>query len=1051
MVLLAGLNAVLGRYTGETDIVIGAPSTERSSVEAEALIGFFVNTLPLRTDVSGDPSFRTLLARVRDTMLDAFSHRDVPFEAIVERLQPERDLSRSPLVQVMCAMAHGAASGFALPQLSSSPLRFGDDDGTTKFDLTVYGFAAGGSLDVSVGFYADAYDRDLMERFSAHFRRLFEAAASQPDVPISQLDLLGPAERRWLVSGLNREATPYPGDRTIPEVFADVVARHATDVAVSERNRTMTYRKLDEAADALAARLRDAGVRPGDAVGLTAERSSGLVVAMLGALKAGACYVPLDPTYPSERLEYMAADARVRAIVRLTSGGFSIESVGEDEPFDTGATAPAYIMYTSGSTGRPKGVAIPHRAILRLVWDADYAGLGPDDVVAHASNTAFDAATWEVWGALLNGARLEVLDGDTLTSPGALAAELRARGVTAMFVTTALFNIISREVPDAFGSLDHLLFGGEAVDSDAVARIVRAAKPRRLVHVYGPTETTTFASWHEVTAVPGAGETVPIGLPIVNTTLHVLDEARLPVPVGVAGELYIGGDGLALGYVGDADLTRQKFVADPFMPGSRLYRTGDRVRRRRDGAIEFVGRIDRQVKLRGFRIEPGEVEAELRRFDEIAIAVVRVWRRNGDARLVGYVVPEEGATIEATELQERLRGRLPDHMVPAHLTVLDAMPLNPNGKIDTKQLPEPAEHHVASYVAPRGQAMVRMAELWRRALRVERVGANDSFFDLGGHSLLAVELMAAVEKSFGKAIPLSTLFDAPTLAAFTVRVSGHDDSAEADLIVPIQPNGSRLPLFCFHPGGGNVFYYRPLARHLDEEQPVLGIQARGADGRSRPHRTVEEMAAAYVAVIKQAQPEGPVHLLGWSLGGLIAFETARLLEQEGRIVALLALLDTSFPRPTSWWERQRSYFRTLRRDGLQGLQSVAESMWAHTRVTLGKLRHGPRWAYYLLRAKPIPPLLAGKRLTHIGLAANESYRPSAYPGVVTYLRATGPDGSWTRRPDLPWCDVAARVDVIDVPGAHAGPGSMLDEPHLAVLAGEVDALLQATAVEGARA
>ena len=568
MTLVAGLSAMLQRYTGETDILVGAPGTERSSVATEALIGFFVNTLPLRTDVSGDPSFRTLLGRVRATMLDALAHRDVPFEAIVERVQPPRDPSRSPLIQVMCAMAHGGEERFALPSITSVPLRAASKDRSTKLDLTVYGFMDDGPLEVSVGFYADAYERTLMERFGEHFRRLLEAAALQPDVPISRLDVLGPGERSWLLSGLNQSATPYPSDRTISEVFRDVVARHEADVAISERGRTMTYGELNEAAGIVAARLRDAGVEPGDAVGLAAERSTAAIVAMLGILEVGACYVPLDPTYPAERLEFMKADVGVRAIVRPGRGGFDIEAIEAEAPADFGGAVPAYVMYTSGSTGRPKGVAIPHRAILRLVWDADYAQLGPDDVVAHASNTAFDAATWEVWGALLNGARIEVIDRDTLTSPGALAAELADRGVTAMFVTTALFNIIARELPDAFGSLNHLLFGGEAVDPDAVARVLRAARPRRLVHVYGPTETTTFASWHEVTNIPTAGETVPIGLPIVNTTLHVLDEHTNPVPIGVAGELYIGGDGVALGYVGDAELTRQKFVADPL--GTRL-------------------------------------------------------------------------------------------------------------------------------------------------------------------------------------------------------------------------------------------------------------------------------------------------------------------------------------------------------------------------------------------------------------------------------------------------------------------------------------------------
>ncbi|MFQ5554515.1 MAG: amino acid adenylation domain-containing protein, partial [Acidimicrobiia bacterium] len=1036
MALVAALAATLSRYTGDQDVIVGSPSTERTMAETENLIGFFVNTLPLRSDVSGDPSFRTLLDRVRDTVVEAFGNSSIPFEAIVEQVEPGRDPSRSPIFQVMCAMTQGSAPRFELDGLVTSSLGARTGDPTTKFDLTVFGHVDGAEISLSLGYNTDIFDAETVKELAHHLAALLAAATEHPDVPLSRLDLLTPNERRWLVTELNDTQRSYPSERRIHEVVAEIAADRRNEIAVSENGTVLTYGELVTAATDLASRLEAAGVRPGDTVGLGMGRSAGLIVAMLATLMADACYVPLDPSYPDDRLGLMREDAGLRALVGHGPDGYEVTPLGPHAAPRFGDDAPAYVMYTSGSTGRPKGVAIPHRAVLSLVCNADYAPLTDADVVAHASNTSFDASTWEVWGALLNGSSIAVLDNDTVTSPQRLADAIRSEGVTAMFVTTALFNSIAAVCPDAFATVDRLLFGGEAVDPRSVATILDTAPPRTLVHVYGPTEATTFAAWHEVEDVPLRARTIPIGLPIVNTSLHVLDAAMDPLPVGVVGELYIGGEGLAQGYVGDEELTQQRFVDDPFStrPGARLYRTGDLVRRRRDGAIEYHGRADRQVKLRGFRIEPGEVEARLRDHPGVASALVRVWGRGQDRRLVAYLVPSPGAEIDVAALGATARSALPRHAVPGHFVVLDELPMTPNGKIDTGALPDPTGVTAAEHQPARGEAMLAMAEIWQDVLGASSVGATDDFFLLGGHSLLAVELMAAVERRFGAVVPLSTLFEAPTLAEFTRRTVSGTGSGPASQVVQIR-GGSEPPLFCMHPGGGNIFSYAPLSRYLGPRQGVVGIQARGADGIGTPHRTIEEMAEAYVGLIVATQPTGPYHLAGYSLGGTIAYETARRLVARGHDVALLALMDTTLAGGAPFIARLARRVRMVITGGNSGRENVKEEVRVSLRRLGGRLRHGPKWTYYRIRRRPIPPALAGKRLTHIGIAAHRKYRPprDPYDGTIIYFRAKGLAGEVSARPDTPWRALAAHVEVVGVPGFHTGDEAIIQEPYAATL------------------
>lgn len=725
--LLAVFKTLLHRYSRQTDVLTGSPVAGRTHADTEGLIGFFVNTLVLRDDLSGNPSFRELLVRVRETALSALANQELPFEKLIEELRPARVPGRTPLVPVMFVLQHTPAQPFRFAGLEAAPMPV--DSGAAKFDITLALQEEPRGLVAEIDYNRDLFDAATIRRMLGHFETLLGGVVADRQSRLNSLPLLTPGERRQLLVDWNRTETAFPRDKTIHELFAGQAARAPEAVAVVDGARRMTYRELDARAGELAQRLRELGVGPDVCVGVFLERSLEMIVAMLAALKAGGAYLPLDTVHPPERLAFMLADAAAPVLVTqralsgtcaafesklsslkrlflddLCSASGTRSPVAPRASFSPSARrAPrasdlAYVIYTSGSTGQPKGVAVPHRAVVRLVRNTDYAQLGPDDRVAQASNCSFDAATFEVWGALLNGGRLVIVPKDIVLSPRDYVEQLRRDGVTAMFITTALFNQMAREVPGAFRTLRHVLFGGEAADPRPVASVLRDRPPQRLLHVYGPTETTTFATWHEVRAIPEGARTIPIGRPIANTTLHVLDERHQPVPIGVPGELYIGGDGVARGYLNRPELTAERFVPAPFaadharrrggadqceirdprseiqgelpapcvggdeIGGDRgvLYKTGDLVRYLADGSIEFIGRLDNQVKIRGFRVEPAEIEAALSRHPAVsACAVVPHDDPRQGRRLVAYVVLAARSGRRAGADRLDLRDELP--------------------------------------------------------------------------------------------------------------------------------------------------------------------------------------------------------------------------------------------------------------------------------------------------------------------------------------------------------------------------------------------------------
>jgi amino acid adenylation domain-containing protein len=784
MVLLGAFQVLLGKYSGSDDIVVGSPIAGRTRKEVEELIGFFVNTMVLRTDLSGDPSFREVLRRAREVTLGAYENQEVPFERLVAELQPERTLSHAPLFQVLLVLQNAGGGGPKLPGLEESAVQA--ERVSAKFDLSLEVKATAQGLHGGLTYSTDLFDRGTIDRMLGHLSLVLEQVAADADVRLSRLALAGPEERARVVVEWNRTEAEFPRDAAIHALFEAQAARTPDAVALVWGAEELTYRELDARANRLAHHLAGLGVGPESRVGVRVERSIANVVATLAVLKAGGCCVPVDTTYPAERMALMLADSAVRILLsdaEVDAPGLHVIHLhqvaevlagGPDHAPSANASAGnlAYVFYTSGSTGRPKGVMMAHREVVQYAACIPQTmPLGPGDRMGQASNASFDAAVFEIWGALLNGATLVGIDRDVLFSAPLLGQALREQGITHLYQTAALFNQHVREQVDVYASLRQLVFGAEAVGTEGVRAMLRDGKPARVLHEYGPTEATVWCTLDVVEEVEEGAATVPIGRPIPNARAYVLDPAGEPLPVGVPGELCIGGDGVVRGYLGRPALTAERFVPDPFAaePGGRMYRTGDRARWKADGKLEFMGRLDDQVKIRGFRIEPGEVEAAMASYPGVREA--RVMMREdqpGDKRLVAYVVGE----AETEALREHLRQSLPEYMVPHAFVPVDRIPLTPNGKLDRRALPAPGSDAYAGreYEAPADETEQALAEIWAEVLRVERVGRRDNFFELGGHSLLAMRVLSRVREVLDVKVAVRELFTWPVLKDFAQQV-----------------------------------------------------------------------------------------------------------------------------------------------------------------------------------------------------------------------------------------------------------------------------------------
>ncbi len=781
MTLLAAFKTLLYRYTGQWDILVGSPIANRNRAEIEGLIGFFVNTLVLRTDLSGNLTFRELLCRVREVTLGSYTHQDLPFERLVEELQPERDLSRNPLFQVVFALQNVLVEAPTLPSLAVSPVEV--HNGTAKFDLTLEMWERADGLCGQLEYNVDLFDATTISRMVGHFQTLLEGIVANPEQRLSELSLLTEAECHQLLVW-NDTKMDYPQDTCAHHLFETQVARAPDVVAAVFEDEQLTYAELNRRANQLAYHLQALGVGPEVLVGICVERSLEMVVGILGILKAGGAYAPLDPTYPKERLALMLTDTqapvlltqeRLRKslpqhqvhVVCLDSDWGGIAKESTDNPA-TSATAEnlVYVIYTSGSTGRPKGVQIEHKGLLNLIsWHQNAFTVSETDRASQVAGPGFDAAVWEVWPYLAAGASICLVDDQARASPPHLRDWFVSNAITIGFLPTPLAeSALLLDWPDDV-ALRTLLTGGDRLTHHPTPSL-----PFELVNNYGPTESTVVATFGFVPPQNQADRAPPIGRPISNTQVYLLDRNLQPVPIGVPGELYIGGDGLARGYLRRPNLTKEKFIPNPFSneSGARMYRTGDLARYLPDGNIEFLGRIDHQVKIRGFRIELGEIEAVLVQYPAVRETVVLAREDDpGDKRLVAYVVPQGEQKLAVGDLQVFLRRKLPDHMVPSAFIMLEALPLTPNGKVDRRALPAPdiaRPEWGEAFVAPYTPIEKELAQIWCDVLGIRQVSISDNFFNLGGHSLLATQVTSRIRDAFHVEMPIRNLFETAIIA-----------------------------------------------------------------------------------------------------------------------------------------------------------------------------------------------------------------------------------------------------------------------------------------------
>ena len=1084
--LLTALDVVLSRYSGQRDVGVTTITANRNRAEIENLIGFFVNTLVLRTHVRANSTFLELLREVRTMVLEAYQHQDMPFEKIVEALAPERVRSRVPLAHAMLVLQNVKPARWELSELQVNPIsnyHIGSsllelDLEPLKFDFLLSFQETANGLEGGLSYARDRYDTQQMERLLEHFKRVLEVMTTAADTQIDSISLLTEIEKQQIVVEWNQTQLAYPR-MTVASAFTEQVKRAPHAIAVEHEGRRLTYLELDQRANQLAHDLKKLGIGPEMRVGICAQRSLEMVVGLLGILKAGGAYVPLDPSYPSERLEYIIKHAEVRLL--LSQGElkrYATESVAHidvsnvfhkiglestEEVFNENLESSlAYVMYTSGSTGLPKGVGVEHRSILRLVKEQNYAVLNNEQVFLQFAPLAFDASTFEIWGCLLNGGRLVVYP-PGITSLKELGNAVQRNGVTTLWLTAGLFHQMVEEELPSLKCVTQLLAGGDTLRAFQVRKVLEQFPNMHVINGYGPTENTTFSCCYRMasTQLEDFKNNVPIGRPIINTQVYVVDESMQLLPPGMPGELCVAGVGLARGYLSRPDLTAEKFMPNPFSEseGGRLYRTGDRVRWRPDRTLEFLGRIDQQVKIQGYRIEPGEIEAALREHPEVQDAVVVAQLGPLDEkRLVAYVIPKNVALdLQPDVLREHLRRKLPRYMVPDTYVNLDVFPLTLNGKLDYKALPYPSSAPASAGTncrETRDAVEAFLKQIWAEVVGTSSFGIRDDFFTIGGNSLKAAVLCTRIEERFGRQVPISLVFDKTTIEQQAAFLRGESLISVPESLVPIQSRGSSRPLFCVHPYFGLAHCYLELSRMLGPDQPFYGLQSRGLESGQTPLPTVPDMASCYLESIRRIQLSGPYRLAGWSMGALIAYEMAQQLVAAGEEVEFLGLLE-GWARPfdaSSSPNRLMDWSDWVSQEEQEYLIGLAEEELGISEKELCSMTHDERIAWYLQEGKTcekIPDSVSQdqfRRLLKV-IATNKvaisCYQTKPYPGRAILLRAPLLPGDedethgWAKL-------VLGGLEVFEVPGTHDDFMSM---PAVARVAEILTSYMHADSVE----
>ncbi len=1052
--ILAGFTALLRRYSSQEDFVLGTVTSGRKHSELESMLGCFQNPLALRLKLAGDPSFRELLAHTREVTLSALSHDNAPFERLVEELSVRRDASRNPLFSVMFSLVPPTPTfetGWDMNQLDL-------ETGTAKFDLDLELDDRPTGLQGRFVYCTELFDASTIERMVGHFQTMLQAIVADPEEKISRLPMLSGAEKAQFAEWNNTE-TQYPHEVCMHELVEAQAARTPNANAVEHGNLSLTFRELNRRANQLAHFLQKRGIGPESKVGICLRRSLELPVALLAVLKSGAACVPLDPAYPKERLTYMLEDSQTSLV--LTQPGllaevtdFDAEVVnldadwmlfaGESRDNARSGVKPenlAYLIYTSGSTGKPRGVLLTHGGLVNHnVAVSQLFGISPADRMAQFASISFDIAVEEIFPTWIAGGALVVREEDASLAVGDFLRWVDEKRVTALDLPTAYWHELVRELSDSALSLPKslriVIVGGEKASSGALATWRKLAGPRvRWVNTYGPTETSVIVTSFEPKASQEIPSVLPIGRPIANTRIYILGKNLQPLPVGIAGDLYVAGPGLARGYLNRPEITAEKFVRDPFSndPSARMYKTGDLARFLASGEIEFAGRTDDQVKIRGYRVELEEIEAVLGSHAG-AREVVVMARENssGEKSLVAYVVPSREQVPTNSELRSYLKQKLPHYMVPSAFVLLEALPKTPNGKVDKRALPAPKASDFAEtqeYVSPTDELETQLAKIWETVLDKQPIGIRDNFFELGGHSLLAARLMHRIEQSLGQRLPLAALLQAPTVEQLSGLLRQEKWSSSWSSLVAIQSGGSRPSFFCVHGVGGNVVGFRDLARHLGSDQPFYALQPQGLDGKRECLTSIPQMAERYIQEIRRVQPEGPYRIGGYSFGGLVAYEMAQQLEARGEEVALLGLFDTYPGKMESRGSQLKNLFSLP-------LKEQASFVWKKGTFVLMTLRKR-------LELQMLPRALRNVRQACAKAAGAYDVQP--YSGRVTLFRVREKSVGSLNDPYAIWWRVAAGgVDLREISGDHL---SLLKEPQVRFLAEELGDCLEQSSNE----
>ena len=1042
MAVYALFRLVLARHTGQQDILVSTPVAGRGQPQLERLIGCFINTVTLRTPVDENLSFNALLDQVKAEVLEALDNQELPFYRLVEELRPERDPSRTTLVQTQFTFQSSFQSELDLTGVMATFVP--PETRSTRFDLTLEVFPDGGGLRCVFAFNTDLFRPETVDRLAGHFCQLLEGVAARPTAALATIDMLTPAERSGAVLELNRTVLNLPGESCVHDLFAAQVRQTPDAVAAEFGKQRLTYRELDERSTNLARHLNELGVAAESLVGVCLDRSLEMLIAVLGVMKAGGAYVPLDPAFPEGRLAYMLEDSGASVLIttavhaqRFPNYAGKVVKLEENQVFRTGpgAAAPAvtpgnlvYVIYTSGSTGQPKGIMVEHRALVNFLESMRREpGMSQDDTLLAVTTLSFDIAALELYLPLICGGKVVIADRETALDGRKLSKLIERRKVTLMQATPATWRLLLDTGWNGNRRL-RALCGGEAMSRELADLLL--PRVAALWNMYGPTETTVWSLLGRVETEPGP---VPVGRPIANTTIYILDSFGRPVPCGVTGRLFIGGQGLARGYRNLPELTARSFAANPLPEcrPERIYHTGDLARYRSDGQVEFLGRADGQVKIRGFRIETGEIESVLRRHDAVRDAVVVVrGTSEADKQLVAWLLPSESDVQPAAEVRRHAANHLPAYMVPGTIRFLDEFPLTPNGKIDRRALaasaaavlPPPSE--AAAPQTPLESALIRIFE---DLFGFAPISVTDNFFDLGGHSLLAARLVTSIEKETGHDIPVTALFEAPTVRELAQTIADSTYNLASPLVRFNPGEGDDgNPLFCIHWLDAKLVTFQNITALLRQDRPFYGLLAQLPEEESNSIRTIEEMATVYLREIRRQRPHGPYHLVGSCLGGVVAFEIAQQLIAAGEEVGLLLMIDAWMPGELHYLHKRNSKVLYVDRYLGEFLLSPVKAVKRWTREMIRR-----RFGFRPDRGSSP----AMKRIAELSMAAAVAYRPRHYPGKITLFVCS--DASYRAYEDrrMAWFSVAGQgLELHVVPGNHT---TMEQDPHVRVLAAQL--------------